>query len=83
MAGVGEELDCGADYKGNAYVDGSLKALPSSLAAAADLFEGSKFAREALGGEVVDFYTRHARLEQEAFQNSITDWEKQRYFERI
>jgi len=83
MAGVDEGLDCGEDYKGNAYMDGSLKSLPSSLAAAADLFEGSRFAREALGGGVVDFYTRHARLEQEAFQNSITDWEKQRYFERI
>ena len=32
---------------------------------------------------VVDFYVHTARLEVEAFDNAVTDWEKQRYFERI
>ena len=83
MAGVREGLDCGPEYHGNAYVDKNLTRLPSSLRDATDLFAESKFARSAFGDDVVDFYTRHARLEHEAFGNAVTDWEKQRYFEQI
>jgi glutamine synthetase len=83
LAGVEEGLDCGSEYRGNAYVDPQLARLPGSLRDAADLFSGSRLARSAFGDEVVDFYTHHARLEVEAFNNAVTDWEKQRYFERI
>ena len=83
MAGVREKLDCGAEYKGNAYIDRRLARLPSSLRDAADLFEKSKFAHTMFGHDVVEFYVRHARLELDAFNNAVTDWEKRRYFERI
>jgi glutamine synthetase len=32
---------------------------------------------------VVEHYVRHARLEQQAFGDAVTDWEKRRYFEQI
>jgi len=83
LAGVEEGLDCGVEYQGNAYVDDRLAALPSSLGDAAELFARSKLARAALGDDVVDFYAHTARLEVKAFANSVTDWERQRYFERI
>ena len=83
FAGIEEDLDCGPAYMGNAYIDPKLARLPSSLREAADLFHGSRMARSAFGDAVVDFYVRHATLEQEAFSNAVTDWEKQRYFERI
>ncbi len=83
MAGIKEKLDCGEEYSGNAYIDTSLARLPGSLSEAADLFERSDLARAAFGGEVVDFYVHHARLEIDAFNNAVTDWEKIRYFERI
>ena len=83
MAGIRENLDCGDDYKGNAYVDTKLKALPSSLEQSIDLLRGSKLAHEAFGPDVVDFYTHTGSLEVQAFNNSVTDWEKIRYFERI
>lgn len=83
MAGVREGLDCGNEYLGNAYIDPKLARLPSSLAEAAELFSKSKLARAALGDAVVDYYVHHARLEVEAFNNAVTDWEKQRYFEQI
>lgn len=83
MAGVKEGLDCGEEYLGNAYIDPKLARLPSSLAEAAELFAKSKLARAALGDAVVDYYVHHARLEVEAFNNAVTDWEKQRYFEQI
>ena len=83
MAGVREDLDCGDDYKGNAYVDTKLKSLPSSLEQSIELLRGSKLAHEAFGSDVVDFYAHTGALEVQAFNNSVTDWEKVRYFERI
>jgi glutamine synthetase len=83
MAGLEEGLDCGSEYNGNAYVDPALARLPATLPEATDKFARSVLAREAFGPEVVDFYVHHARLETEAFNNAVTDWEKARYFERI
>ena len=80
LAGVEERLDCGDEYLGNAYVDPKLARLPASLRDAADLFHSSKLARAAFGDEVVDFYVHHARLEVEAFNNAVTDWEKKPLF---
>jgi glutamine synthetase len=82
-AGIDEKLDCGQEYCGNAYVDPKLARLPSTLAEAAVLLDKSKIARASFGDNVIDFYVHHARLEVEAFNNAVTDWEKQRYFERI
>jgi glutamine synthetase len=83
MAGVEEKLDCGAEYIGNAYVDPALARLPATLPQATELFSRSALAKEVFGSDVVDFYVHHARLETEAFNNAVTDWEKGRYFERI
>ena len=83
LAGAAEGLDCGGVYRGNAYVDAALPALPSSLQEAAELFANSRLARKAFGDEVVEHYVHTARLEIKAFNNSVTDWERQRYFERI
>jgi len=83
MAGVDEKLECGEEYQGNAYFDPKLARLPTSLRDAIDLLDRSKFARAAFGDPVVDFYVHHARLEQQAFDAAVTDWEKARYFERI
>jgi len=83
MAGVEEELDCGDDYHGNAYADPKLRALPKSLREAAELLDQSRLARQALGDQVIDFYVHTARLEVQAFNDAVTDWERVRYFERI
>ncbi len=83
LAGVEGDLDCGDEYLGNAYVDSKLARLPASLRDATDLFEQSELARAAFGDEVVEFYVHHARLEEKAFNDAVTDWEKRRYFEQI
>jgi glutamine synthetase len=82
LAGV-EGFDCGEPYKGNAYVDPKLTALPTSLKDAADLLERSDLARKAFGDDVVKFYVHTARQEVKAFDAAVTDWERMRYFERI
>ena len=83
LAGVEEGLDAGAVYSGNAYEDKSLASLPRNLSESAALLNQSDFARKTFGDQVVDFYVHTARLEVEAFDSSITDWERRRYFERI
>lgn len=83
LAGVEEKLDCGAEYEGNAYIDPKLPALPKTLRDAADLLDQSQLARRALGDAVVDFYVHTARLEIQAFNDAVTDWERHRYFERL
>lgn len=83
LAGIEEGLDCGEEYRGNAYIDPKLARLPSSLRDATDLFERSQLARRVFGEGVVDFYVRHARLEHQSFSDAVTDWEKRRYFEQI
>jgi glutamine synthetase len=83
LAGIEERLDCGQEYRGNAYVDPALARLPSGLEEAADLLARSRFARAAFSDAVVDYFVHHARLEVQAFGNAVTDWEKTRYFEQI
>jgi glutamine synthetase len=83
LAGVEENLDCGEPYRGNAYIDAKLPALPSTLTEAADLLESSAVAKRMLGADVVGFYVHTARHEVKAFNSAVTDWERVRYFERI
>lgn len=83
LSGIEEGLDCGEEYRGNAYLDPKLSRLPHSLRDATDRLEKSKLARAAFGAEVVEYYVHHARLEESAFSDAVTDWEKKRYFEQI
>jgi glutamine synthetase len=83
MAGLEENLICGEAYHGNAYVDRQLPDLPKTLRDAVERFDRSAVARRAFGDDVVDFYARTGRMEAEAFDNAVTDWERARYFERI
>ena len=45
--------------------------------------ERSKVAREALGDDVLEHYLHTARLEQQTYDQVVTDWELMRGFERI
>jgi glutamine synthetase len=83
LAGVDENLECDEPYRGNAYADGSLSALPTTLREAASLLDTSALARRAFGDAVVNFYVRTARHEVHAFDSAVTDWERRRYFEQI
>lgn len=83
LAGVKENLDCGAVYEGNAYTDPKLPALPRTLRDAADLLNKSHMARAAFGDAVVEYLVHTARCEVQAYDDAVTDWERTRYFERI
>jgi glutamine synthetase len=47
------------------------------------LFGKSEVAREAFGDDVVEHYLNNARVELNAFNSAVTDWERVRGFERL
>ncbi len=57
--------------------------MPKTLREAIDELERSEVVRAALGERVVEHYLHTARLEQQAFDQAVTDWELIRNFERI
>src|SRR6059058_4798780 len=83
LHGIQKKLKPPKLYEGNAYEDASLPQVPKTLREAIDELGRSKVARAALGDRVVDHYLHAARLEQHAFDQAVTDWELNRYFERI
>lgn len=82
LHGIDHALPLEPEVTGNAY-ESSQSRLPTTLRAAADLFSRSALAREAFGDEVVDHYTNAARIELDAFDTAVTDWELIRGFERL
>jgi glutamine synthetase len=83
LRGVEQKLTPPAMFEGNAYEDTRLAQVPKTLRDALGELEGSKAAREAFGPKVVEHYLQHGRLEQQAYDQSVTDWELIRHFERI
>ena len=70
-------------FTGDIYAAQHLPRVAYTLAEATDHFETSEFARRAFGDDVVEHYTHFFRTEQAAFNQTVTDWERRRYFERI
>jgi len=83
LHGVDGTLEAPKLYEGNAYEDAALPQVPKTLREAVAELEGSTVARAAFGDRVVEHYLHTARLEQQAFDQVVTDWELMRNFERI
>src|SRR5499426_907491 len=83
LHGVTRKLAPPKLYAGNAYEDATLAQVPKTLRESLDELERSRVAREAFGDKVVEHYLHHGRLEQQAFDQAVTDWELIRHFERI
>ena len=61
----------------------SIPRAPRSLAATTEIFRRSKVARDWLGDEFVEHFARTRDWEWRQWQDGVTDWERQRYFEII
>jgi glutamine synthetase len=83
LHGIQHKLKAPKPYEGSAYEDTTLAQVPKTLREAIGELERSKVARTAFGDRVVDHYLHAARLEQQAFDQAVTDWDLLRYFERI
>ncbi|MFL5859121.1 MAG: glutamine synthetase family protein [Solirubrobacteraceae bacterium] len=82
LDGIERELELEPPFEGNAY-ESDKPHVPSSLRDARDLFAQSDLARRAFGDDVVDHYLNNARVELDAFDAAVTDWELYRGFERL
>lgn len=82
LHGVERELPLEPAYQGNAYHSGRSR-VPGTLRDAREAFAGGEVARAAFGDEVVEHYLNAARVEIEAFDAAVTDWERVRGFERL
>ena len=81
LHGIENELELPPALEGNAY-ESDAKRFPSTMREAIAALEGGTVARAAFGDQVVDHYLNYARTEQALFDKVVTDWERQRYFER-
>jgi glutamine synthetase len=82
LHGITQGLELEEAFVGSAY-DSDKPKVPTTLRAARDLFDASAIAREAFGDDVVDHYVHAADIELEAFERTVTDWERVRGFERL
>jgi glutamine synthetase len=82
LDGLERKLELEAVCPGNAYRSDAAR-VPTTLRAAAEALDGSRFARAAFGDDVVDHYVNAARVETTAFDAAVTTWERERGFERL
>jgi glutamine synthetase len=82
LHGIENKLSLEDEFAGNAY-ETDKPHVPTNLREAQDLFAHSEAARSAFGNEVVEHYLNMARVEIEAFEAAVTDWERYRNFERL
>ncbi|MGW1883628.1 glutamine synthetase family protein [Streptomyces sp. NPDC001970] len=82
LYGIEQQLELPEVCAGNAYT-ADYAHVPTTLREAAELWENSPIAKAAFGDEVVAHYRNMARVELQAFDAAVTDWELRRSFERM
>ncbi|MFI8964313.1 glutamine synthetase family protein [Streptomyces sp. NPDC053493] len=82
LHGIEQGLELPPACTGNAYA-GEYEHVPTTLREAAELWENSEIAKAAFGPEVVAHYRNMARVELDAYDAAVTDWELRRSFERM
>lgn len=83
LYGIRNELELGEPFTGNGYDDPDIDRIPWNFPDAVSRWERSEVARECFGDEVHHHVLVTARAEWSAFNRTVTDWERHRYWERI
>jgi glutamine synthetase len=81
LRGVAKKLELPPPVEGNAYHLEGIRRVPRNLAEAIQAADDSPLIREILPPEVVDNLLIIARMELDAFDSTVTDLERRRYFE--
>lgn len=82
LYGVEQGLVLEDALAGDAY-SAAPRRLPTDLHQARDLFASSEVAAAAFGADVVAHYSRAAEIELESYNETVTDWERRRGYERF
>ncbi len=83
LYGLANKVDPPPAYQGNGYTASDLPRVPATFIEAIDRWRDSKIAKECFGDDVHHHVLHFAETEWEAFNRTVTDWERRRYFERI
>lgn len=83
LDGIENQIEPPPLFQGDAYSAQELPEIPGTLQEAIELFGRSDFVSRAFGEEVLQHYLRFYQNEQDVFNSAVTNWEVERYFERI
>jgi glutamine synthetase len=83
LDGIEHRIEPPPIFEGDVYAAQHLPRVPRTLRDATELFATSAMATRVFGEDVVEHYLHFYRTEQDAYDKAVTDWERQRYFERI
>jgi glutamine synthetase len=83
LHGIERKLKAPAYFTGNAYETPGLAEVPKTLREATEEFKREPVLKKIFGEEVIEHYAHAAQLEQAAYDQNVTCWELNRYFERI
>lgn len=83
LDGIRNRIEPPPIFEGDIYAAKHLPRVPYTLDEALANFKDSAFAKAAFGDSVVEHYSHYFQTEIEAYRQSVTDWERKRYFERI
>ncbi|WP_083441239.1 glutamine synthetase family protein [Nitriliruptor alkaliphilus] len=83
LDGIENRIEPPERFEGDVYQAGELPHVPKTLREATDRFAASDFVARTFGTDVREHYTHFFRIEQQAYDRAVTDWERRRYFERI
>ena len=83
LDGIKNKIEPPPIFEGDVYSAETLPSVPLTLGDAISVFKSSQFSKDTFGEEVVTHYTHFFETELEAYQSAVTDWDRQRYFERI
>jgi len=83
LDGIANKTEPPEVFVGDVYGTSDVPHVPRSLQEAVERFETSDFAKTTFGTEAVEHYAHFFRIEQQAYDRCVTDWERHRYFERI
>lgn len=81
--GIKSAHDPGPPQVGDAYASGVASQFAETLAEAACAFRKSAFCAASFGKDVVEHFATVADFEWRAFLGTVTDWERDRYFDTI
>lgn len=83
LYGIRNRIEPPPAYEGNGYEATDLERIPWNLVEAIELWRASDVAKACFGDEVHHHVLNFAEQEWRAFNQTVTDWELRRYFERI
>ena len=82
LAGIAGKIEPPPPFHGDVYAARALPRVPGSLREAIGLLESSRLAKEAFEEDVVGHYLHFLKTEQRKFDEAVTSWERERFFER-